>query len=199
MGGEAPKPDYGFIMEPPKPPKPPLFTFGGGSKNTRIILVVAGIFILLILFVGFKNLLAGSNSSTPSLVTVAQDQQELAHLAQDGTTNATASNLKNFAYTTQLSLKSEQSDLVAYLKKNGHKTGTKELNLKVSKALDAQLAAALTTSTYDATFKQTMQTKLTSYQQTLKQAYAQTKGPKGRALLNDDYKASELLLKQLGS
>lgn len=199
MGGGQPNPDYGFIMEPPKPPRAPLFNFGGSSQTSRIVLAVAILFVLLILFVGLKNILAGSNKSIPSLVTVAQDQQELIHLAQSGTQNATSGNLKNFAYTAQLSLQSEQKDLVQYLKNNGHKTSPKQLNLKISKTLDNQLSAALTTSSYDSTFKQAMQDKLTSYQQALKQAFALTQGPKGRALLNDDYDATGLLIKQLNS
>lgn len=199
MGGHEPKPDYGFIMEPPKPPKQSLFNLGGGSQTTRIILVVAAVFVLLILFVGLKNILATSNKSVPSLITVAQYQQELIHLSQSGTQNATSVNLKNFAYTAQLGLQSEQKDLVLYLKKNGHKTSTKELNLGVSKTLDNQLSAALTNSSYDSAFKQAMQGKLAGYQQALKQAFAQTKGPKGQALLNDDYHAADLLLKQLNS
>lgn len=199
MGSDAPKPDYGFILEPPKPPRAPLFKFGGGSQKMRIILVVAVIFVLLVLFAGLKNIVASSNKSIPSLVSVAQYQQELLHLAQSGAQNATSASLKNFAYTTQLSLQSEQKDLVLYLKNNGHKTGTKELNLKISKTLDNQLTAALTNSSYDPTFKQAMQDKLTNYQQALKQAFIQTKGPKGQALLSNDYDAAGLLLKQLNS
>jgi uncharacterized protein YpmB len=199
MGAGQPNPDYSFIMEPPKPPKRPLFNFGGSSQTMRIILVVAAVFVLLIIFVGLKNILATSNKSAPSLVAVAQDQQELIHLAQSGTQNATSANLKNFAYTAQLGLQSEQKDLVIYLKNNGHKTSTKELNLGISKALDTQLSAAITTSSYDTTFKQTMQAKLDAYEKAIQSAYNQTVGPKGRALLTDDIKAADLLLKQLNS
>lgn len=85
------------------------------------------------------------------------------------------------------------------MQKNGKKVKTKTLGLKINTMTDQQLTAAATNSTYDATFKQIMQTQLTDYQTAIKQAYQQTAGAKGRKLLNDDYKASQLLLTQLNS
>ena len=190
---------YDFIMNPEQPKRPSVFNFGGSSAGLRIALVVGGLFLLLILFIGFKNVLAGSNKSIPSLVGVVQDQQELSHLAADGAQNASSGNLKNFAVTAQASLQSEKSDLLTYLLNNHRKVSVKEQNLKVSKSTDDQLSTALTTSSYDPTFKQIMQTKLSSYKQDLSAAYNQTKGPKGKALLKADYDSTSLLLKQLGS
>ena len=194
-----PNSNYDFIMNPEQPKRPSAFNFGGSSTGLRIAVVVGGLFLLLILFIGFKNILASSNKSIPSLVGIVQDQQELVHLTTDGVQNASSGDLKNFAVTAQASLKSEKSDLVTYLLNNHRKVNAKEQNLKVSKSTDDQLSTALATSSYDPTFKQIMQTKLASYKQHLSAAYNQTKGPKGRALLQADYDAASLLLKQLGS
>lgn len=190
---------YEFIMSPQQPKRPGLFNFGSVSTRVRIAVVAGAVILLLILFVGIKNMLAGSNTSIPNMVNVAQDQQELIHLATDGVQHAVSDSTKNFAVTAQASLMSEQRDMLTYLTNNHRKVSNKELVLKVSKSTDAQLATALSTSTYDTTFKDVMKSKLTGYRQALQQAYAQTEGPKGRALLNDDYKAAGLLLKQLGS
>jgi len=192
-------PDYSFIMEPPSTTRTPKFNLGSGSPILRIAVVAGGIVLLLILFGVIKGVLTDSNKAIPSLVSVAQYQQELVHLATNGTQNAQGQGLKNFAYTAQLSLQSEQKDLITYLSNNGHKTSLKELNFKVSKTVDDQLATALTASSYDTTFKQAMQDSLTTYQNSLKQAYEQTSGPKGRALLQADFDAAQLLSKQLGS
>lgn len=196
---EQTAPDYSFITNPQQPKRPSLFNLGAGSKTLRIVVVVGGFFLLLILFIAFKNILSGSNKSIPALVNIAQDQQELIHLAQNGTQNAVSGTAKNFSQTAALSLQSEQRQLLVYLKSNGRKVSTGELSLGLSKLTDSQLTAAVSASNFDPTYTSIMKTKLTSYQQALKSAFAQTKGSKGHALLNDDYTASQLLLQQLGS
>ena len=184
-------------MNPAPPQRPKLFDFGGNSKGIRVVLVLAGLFLLLVLFVVLKGVFGGKNTAIPAMVSVAQEQQVLAHLATEGTQNATSGSMKNFAYTTQLSLASQQRQTVNYLKANHHKTGSKELNLKVSKSTDAQLASALSASNYDPVFKSVMRNELKTYQNTLTEAYKQVAGPKGRALLSADYDAVQLLAKQL--
>ena len=192
--------DLDFIMNPQQPPKSPgLFSFGGSSLPKRILLAVGGMFLLLILFVVVKGVVGGNGGSATALVTVAKDQQELIHLATGATQNATTDVTKNFSATALISLQSEQNQLVSYLKTNGHKVAGKELSLKISKATDAQLAAAKSASTFDETYKSIMQEKLKAYQTDIQKAYNQTTGTKGRALLTDDIKAANLLLEQLGS
>lgn len=199
-------PDYGFIVQPPKPPRRglslPGFS-GGSSLVVRIIIALGGLLVLLIIFAVMKSLLSGGGN-TQILVTVAQDQQEMIHIlsgtGQNGQQQAvlSASN-QNFAATAQLSLTSAQTQLITYMKTNGKKASTKTLSLKVSPATDQQLTTAASNSTYDTTFKQIMQSKLTNYESALNAAYKQTKGPKGRKLLINEYKGAQLLLTQLNS
>jgi hypothetical protein len=85
------------------------------------------------------------------------------------------------------------------LKLNGHTIGTKELNLKVSTAIDNEITGAIAASTYDQTFTQVMQSELTTYEQALSQTFKATSGPKGRALLNNQYSGAQLLLQQINS
>jgi len=195
----GPTSSYDFIMNPQQSTRPPLFKLGGPSAAVRAAVVAGGLLLLLVLFIGFKSILAGSNKSIPSLVGITQDQQELIHLASNGVKNVTDSHLQAFAITAQVSVQSEQGQLITYLANNHRKVANKELVLKVNKSTDNALTAALAASNYDPIFKQAMQTKLASYKQDLQQAYTQTKGPKGRALLTADYDAASLLLKQLGS
>lgn len=203
-GDGTPPPDYGFITQPPKPPRRGLTLPGNGSPLMRIVIVLGGLLVLLILFVVIKGLLSGGGN-TQALTTVAQDQQEMIHIITNGTTAATqqqavlSSADQNFAATAQLSLTSAQKQLVAYLKTNGKKISLKTLNLKISPAIDQQLTTAASNSTYDTTFKQVMQSKLTNYEAALKAAYKQTKGRKGRQLLSNEYNGAQLLLTQLNS
>lgn len=192
-----PAPDYNFILNPQQPKRPGLFNFGGGSTAMRALVVIGIIFVLMIVFVAVRSALGGGSSATPALVTVAQDQQKLLHLAASGQQQSTSDTVQNFAATAQLSLASEQQELLAYLSDNGHKVGDKELGLAISQSTDDQLAAAKSASTFDDTFKTIMADNLKAYRSDLQKAYQATSGPKGRALLNDDYKAAQLLLKQL--
>ncbi len=210
-GGETPpadpsSPDYGFIVQPPKPPRRGLSLpglSGGSSLVVRIIVVLGGLLILLIIFAVIKGLLGGGGN-TQALVTVGQDQQEMIHIltgtGQIGQQQAVLSDSnQNFSATAKLSLTSAQTQLVTYMKTNGKKVSTKTLGLKVSPATDQQLTAAASNTTYDTTFKQIMQSKLTNYESALNTAYKQTKGPKGRKLLIDEYKGARLLQTQLNS
>ncbi|MEO8105432.1 MAG: hypothetical protein ABI602_03795 [Candidatus Saccharibacteria bacterium] len=196
--GSRPESDpYDFIVNPAAPPRRSLLP-GGGSVIGRVVIVGGGLLVALILFIIVKNLLVVDSSNTALLLKVAGQQQELIHYSNEataaplleGTTN-------NFAMTAVLSLTSQQKQLLIYLKANGHKLDAKQLNLQINAGTDQQLKASVAASTYDATFRQVMQTKLTTYGQTLQQAYAKTTGPAGRTLLKNDYATAQLLIQQL--
>jgi len=170
----------------------------GNFLHNRIVLVAGGLFVLLIVIVIFKSLLGGGFDFTP-YITVGQDQQELIHLSTAAgllQTGISTTN-QNFAATTQLSVSSAQGTLITYLKNNGQKVSSKTLALRTSLSLDNQLVAATAAATYDQTFQQIMQNQLNTYMHDLQQAYRQTKGVNGHALLNSDYNQAQLLLTQL--
>jgi hypothetical protein len=193
-------PDYGFIMEPPKPPRRNLFNGGGqNSMLMRIALIGGGLVVLLVLFTVVRSALSGGSDYRQAMLGVAQDQYALQHYAAQGVQNANASDVKNFAVTAQASLSSEEGQIISYLANNHYKVGAKLLPLKVDKTVDTQLTTSVSASNFDSTFTGVMKDKLTTYQHDLQQAYTQVTGTKGRTLLSDDYKAAQLLLQQLGS
>ena len=196
--GARPNSDpYDFIVNPGAAPRRNRLP-GGGSVVGRVIIVLGGVLVVFILFVVVKNLLVVDTTNTALLIEVAGQQQELIHLSNKATTAPLLEgNTNNFALTAQLALTSQQQQLLVYLKANGHKLVAKQLNLQISAATDQQLTASIAASTYDATFRQVMQTKLTTYGQTLQQAYAKTTGPAGRKLLKNEYATAELLVQQL--
>lgn len=189
---EPVQPNYDFIVNPQQAQKRPPRV--GGSMLSRIALVGVGLVVLLIVFVVFKNLLSGGGNGA-ALSEVVERQQSIVHLAtaadlETGISGTT----KNFATTSKLVVGSQQYQLLKYMKLNKHKVTSKQLNLKVKKATDDQLASAKASSTYDATFRQILQSELTNYKSSLKLAYNQTPaGSKGRALLDSDYKSALLL------
>lgn len=186
-------------MNPETPRRQRSFSLPGArSGPLRALFVAGGLFVLFIVFIVIKGVLFSGGGNLEPFVGIAQQQQELIHLATNADEQDTLSATnKNIALTTQLALTTAQSDLLAYLKTNGKKVGDKTLNLQVSTTIDTQLTDAVTTNTYDQTFQQIMQNKLTVYQQALKQTFPQTKGPKGRALLQKQYTGAGLLLQQL--
>jgi hypothetical protein len=198
-----PQEPYAFITDPQNiassAPNP--LSLKGKSMRKRIAIVGGGLVVLLIVLNILKGLLAGSFPLQP-FVAVVQDQQELMHLtstsaqAQPGQSTLPPAYL-NFITTTQLSVTSSQSQLLTYLVDNKQKVNPKEFDLKVSTSIDAQLANAVTSNTYASTFQQIMNSQLVTYASDLNQAYKQSSGVKGHALLRSDYKQAVLLIKQL--
>ena len=188
---------YDFIVNPAAAPKRRLA--GAGSPLTKVLIVGAIVVLLLILFVGIKGALSSSSSSGPVLVKLASQQQELvaiSHAAAIGQQLANDDD-RNLALTTELSITSAQGQLIRYAKLQNQKILPKQLVYPNSKSINAQLAASIAASTYETTFKQILKSQLSDYQLSLKQAFNQTKGPKGRELLNQQYDGATLLLRQL--
>ncbi len=191
-------PAYDFIVNPNKAKvKQPLL--GNTSLPIKIGLVAGGLLVLFIIFTVLKGLVGGSSNLAP-YVGVAQDQQELIHLVTAaGEQKDLSTTNQNFAATANLSLKTSQSEVLKYLRKNGQKVTVKQLALKISASTDSQLQAAAEATTYNQTFQDIMKTKLAAYSRDLQQAYNQSKGAKGKALLSDQFDQADLLQTQLKS
>lgn len=188
---------YSFILQSQKPAKQ--LGLPGKSLPQRLALAAGGLLLLVIVL----SLLGGALRSGPDLspvVATVERQQELLHIMnsavqQDGLSITN----KNLALTAQLSLASAQTKLLKYLSDNGTKVNAAQLNSKLSRSVDSSLTAAAANSTYNQAFQTTIQSQLNSYLQGIKQAYAQGKGARGRALLKDAYSQAQLLLVQLNS
>jgi len=187
---------YDFIMgDQPKPKKPLIpMPSGGSSKTQRLIFVGIGVLVLLIIVIVFASLLSSkSKSGTENLVTVAAQQTEIVRVAKLGTTKAGSSAAKNLALTTQLTVNSQKNGVVKYLLSNKRKVNNKELSATKDIKTDTSLANAETNGRFDDTFVQIIRDLLAKYQASLKTAYSAS-GPKGKALLDQDYKDVSVLL-----
>ncbi|HVV66445.1 MAG TPA: hypothetical protein VHB72_00010 [Candidatus Saccharimonadales bacterium] len=196
--------EYAFIMEPAKPPRQKLNLIPAGSSlPIRIAVVGGGIIILIILFTVIKGLVTTPPFDTTAMIGLAQDQQEMIHITSQALQQskqqqaALSQNTMNFAVTAQASLSSDQNQTLTYLKNNGKKVKSGTLNQKVSATTDSQLSTAASNSTFESTYVQLMETELKNYQTALKTTFVDTKGAKGRQLLNQEYTSSQLLLNQL--
>jgi ribulose bisphosphate carboxylase small subunit len=192
-----PQANYDFIFEDKKKPKRSLLP-GGGSQTMRIILVATGALALLVIIIVFLSLLSGSSKgTTEALASLTAEQTEIVRVSGIGITKARDSEAKNLAITTELSVETSQQQIIALLKKQGHKLGTKELNLKRSASTDTQLTAAATANTFDDTFIKVMTDELTTYRTHLKSAYDASKSKNEKSILADAYNGVNQILKGL--
>lgn len=195
----AVEPDYGFIVNPAQAPMKKLSLFGGGSLLTKVALIGGALVLIMIVGVTVKSL-TSKPSGTAYFVAIAQDQQAIIHVS--GAT-ATQQNIStktlNSAVTVNSSIKSAQSNLLAYIALSKSKPSPAQLNAKVSKTTDTQLTNAVGAGTYDSTYASVMNTLLETYSKDLKIAFSHTTGPKGKALLTSEYNDAQLLIKQLAN
>ena len=198
---------YGFITEPAAQKASTSLPFTlkgiGGSQALpmRLAVMGAGLLLVLILIVAIKGIVVGGFKLEP-FVAVLQDQQELIHLTNSSTqSQASQANLplndQNFLATTQLTVSSAQTQLLAYLTHSKQKVTTKELNGKVSAAVQTQLTTAQSNGDYVTVFQSILSNLMNIYQADLRSAYSATTGKNGRAELRYDYNQAQLLNQQL--
>ncbi len=196
----SPANPYNFITDSASVPQKRSRLPGASSLAMRLAYVGGGLLVLIILFSIIRNVISGP-SSLQAFLPVAQDQQEISHLLDNAdkqqNQNFSAA-AQNFIATAQLSIPSNQTDLLQYLAKNHYKVNPKDLSLKLSASVDSQLTTAAANSAYESTFVTTMANQLDGYKNDLRHAYAQTKGKNGRSLLNSQFEQAKLLLIQLG-
>ncbi|HSX08052.1 MAG TPA: hypothetical protein VLG11_04115 [Candidatus Saccharimonadales bacterium] len=190
---------YEFIMNPQQPSKrnTPIPGVKDPFIARLILIVVVVVAVVVIVGVVASQLLSRNQVNTADLIGLAQSQQELIRVANQGATNGTQPVTRNFAINVQLALRSEQLQLLAYLQSQGHKLSATTLSLKKSKTTDTQLTTAQQTSTFDSTFVQLMQNSLTAYNTEVQQVLAGAAGANEKKILNVDQAAATMLLQQV--
>lgn len=169
------------------------------SKRGRIMRIGLLIIVIIIALFAFSFIkkLASGPSNYVELKQIVFTQQQIIGLSKKASAErtVTADNL-NYVSTTLYSVQSSQSALIQYMIKNGKKVPVKELVLAKDTTAETQLTQSLSSSSYNAVLVPIMREKLIKYQSDIKKAYDKTKGAKGRALLEDEYKQAYLLQQQ---
>ena len=164
---------YEFLNAPQK--KPIKLLPGGSSKKGRIILVSAGAALLLVLVMILVAVLGGSGDAyKKDLLTAAQQQQELIRVSTIGVQKARDNTARNRAITVQLTLESDQVQLLAISKTAGLKLTTKELALGKNAKTDLLLTQAEQANRFDDAFSDELFSELAAYQGTLKKIHDAT-------------------------
>jgi hypothetical protein len=183
---------YDFIVNPStKPPKRRLGLPGG----TKLVYFAGGGVLLVVLLFVLLSFTRGGGSN-PALTSIAQQQAELARIAELHYNDVRDSATKNFVISTELSLASAKTEYLQYLSNNGAGISEKQVALGMNSQTDTALDSALASDTLDSTLRTTLQTQLQRYQQTIHTAYNASGNDKTKALLQDLFNQATLLLEQ---
>lgn len=199
----APTTPYDFFLDQPKPHAPanPLSpsgkkygaaTLAGGSRKSKFILLAGGGVVAVIILMIVTALLPKDPTASQWLA-IAQRQQEIIRVCAQGS-KAKYQATRNLAITCQTGVTTSQRELLAYMSKSNFDYDSKELELKKDTKTDTRLKSATSSSTFDDTFREIVETQLTSYNRSLTAQLSSTTGPNGREVLSKNQRSAELLL-----
>lgn len=184
---------YQFIVDTDHTKKRPRLP-AGNSKQSRIVIVLAGLFALLVVGLVVVALISNAaNAGKADLMKVAQQQAELVRVSKLGIDRAKSTSAKNLATTVNLSLQSDQATLVASLKSAGVKVSAKDLALGKNPKTDTALTTAEQSNKFDEVFTETIQAQLVDYQRSLKTAHDKASSKKLKQTLSDQFTTAGLL------
>lgn len=189
---------YDFIVNPEQSPKKPLIpNIGGGSSfKKKIILIVGGALILIVLMWIVGNILGGSRVNTADIVTLVQQQQEIARVSAEGA-NTSRADIRNASANTRLSLYSQQQEWLQFLAQDGTEVDKERRGLLQNATTDQELADARASNTFDTAYLNVMQSYLNDYVSTLQADYRKATSNTGRALLEKHFNQTQILLEQM--
>ncbi len=189
---------YDFITNPTKPPKKTILAHKGLSKGQRVLIVIVGFLVLFILLIMFFSFLSSSGKpNATQLKAVVQQQAELARVSDSASTNLGSDKARNIAAKVKAVMISQQNTMTAQLKTMKIKISSKELLSAKNAQTDQDLATAQKNGRYDDAYIQAIRNELEDYKKTLQTAFNGSKSKSTQAILNEDYKETNLLLEDI--
>jgi len=192
--------NYDFILNPQKPKKS--FNISGNSMPKKLFAILSILILLIVGFTIFKNLTTTKVLSISDLTNVVIEQQKIINLIQNDFTVSNSSNQLNQSQinsiaTINLSIASDQKSLINYLKNSSYVIKSSTISSVKTTSLDTQISNAAAAGNLTSTYNSIMKSELNNYLNYLSIGYNTTKGPKGKALLKQEYQNANILLKQL--
>ncbi|NBW28899.1 hypothetical protein EBR37_00760 [bacterium] len=192
--------NYDFILNPQKPKK--AFNIGGNSMQKKILAILSILIFLIVGFTIFKNLTTTKVLSISDLTNVVIEQQKIINLVKNdfissNSTNQFSQAQINAIATINLTIPSEQKSLINYLKDSSYVIKSSTIGSVKTTSLDTQINNAAAAGNLTSTYNSIMKSELNNYLNYLSIGYNTTKGPKGKALLKQEYQNANTLLKQL--
>lgn len=188
---------YEFILNPSQPPKNKKVGLKGNFFLT-IGVIVASIIAVMIIAAIMINALAPQKITAADLTGIAQTQNELLRISRQGSSDSTQQVTRNLATTIEYTMLTQQKQTIELLSKKGGSIDNKGLALKQNAATDQKFRTAKSTSTYDKTFTEIIQTELNNYAASLKAlTEIESASQSDRARMSDYYRQVQDLLSQV--
>lgn len=188
---------YEFILNPEKPKKPGKFGLGGNKLAMTLVFIVGGVLIFMILATILLNAFTPKKIDEAQLTSLAQTQVELHRISKKASSEATQQVTRNLATTVEYTMMTQKTETLKVLAENGVELGDKELALKQNATTDQKFATAKSTSTFDKTYTEIIETELTTYANTLKQLTTLGSSQKERDRISDYYQQVQQLISQI--
>jgi hypothetical protein len=213
------QPPGGFHQKPgrpaPLPPPPPIkktpYDFFMQQKhptNTKMpipgprqagfrgrIVWIAGAGIVVMLVITLISAFSPKDTTSQDLITLAQTQQEVVRVCDQGVQKAKEPTARNLAINCSTSVQTDQSKLLSYLAGLHVKVKTKQLGVLANHDTDKALSAATASSSYDTVFKTVSIKQLTIYMNLIQQQLASGQlGTNAQALLNAELAGVKILI-----
>lgn len=188
---------YDFLQDKPAGKKTllPSLPSGNSKKQRTIIAVVVGFIVLLVIGTIFALVFSGAPSNKEELLSLAKQQNEIIRIADIGVQKSRDAQAKNLALIAKLTLTTDQQPLLSALKAQKVKITPKELTASKDSKNDEILNNAVQANKFDDIFIELLQSKLTTYQQSLKKAYDNpATGKKLKDTLDTQYKNASLII-----
>lgn len=178
-------------MNPNAPQKRSLIP--GGPKQRMVIFGVGIAIVIIVLLMVILSVVNSGSSATDDLVVLAQKQNEIARIAEIGSSKASGPAAKKLSALGYSTTTTDQKALVSYLAKNKRKVGDKELSRAQDKTIDNDLTAAESNGRFDEVFVEGMGKLMVEYQKSLQNSY-QTVGSSGKQVLKTSFDNVTLIL-----
>ena len=168
----------------------------------KILAILSILIFLIVGFTIFKNLTTTKVLSISDLTNVVIEQQKIINLVKNdfissNSTNQFSQAQINAIATINLTIPSEQKSLINYLKDSSYVIKSSTIGSVKTTSLDTQINNAAAAGNLTSTYNSIMKSELNNYLNYLSIGYNTTKGPKGKALLKQEYQNANTLLKQL--
>jgi hypothetical protein len=190
----SPAPQYDFIFgggqEPKKGSGLPKVS---GPRMRPALLVLFGVVGLIFIIILYSVFFGSKVSNTDELVKIMARAQEITRVSEFVDQQSKDSDTQGLALTTINTLKSDQTQLTAYLKTQKTKVSTKALAVYQDKNTDSKLLSASQTNTLSSFYFAYLKEQLAKYQDVLKTAFDHTPA-KAEPILQDAYESAQTIL-----
>lgn len=191
QNGENP---YDFITQTSHRPKRGVLPQGNSPKQRGIYAAVIG-FALLVLGVIFFVIMSSGGSSMQPMIELAQTQNEIIRITDAASREIKSSDVAEFSQNTNIALRSDQQQTIAYITKTEKAPNAKVLAFKQSSSTDAKLKEATAAGQYDQVYQGILYNQLKAYQSEVESTYKTASGAQQKALLQKLYNSVTTLLK----